>query len=84
MLPNQNYCLYYKAHVNRQQAWFFVAVARSFEHVMFDRTLDVEQSIFEFFVPHQTEPEFLCIMKKMEELGVVSDLHKLVNRLALP
>lgn len=84
MQQKQNYCSYYQAHVNRQQAWFFVAVVRSFENMMFDRTLDTEQSIFEFFVPPDTEVDFLKIITLLEKLGVVAQVQKLDNRLSLP
>ena len=84
MQQKQNYCQYYQAHVNRQQAWFFVAVVRSYEHMMFDRTVDTELSIFEFFVPKDAESDFLKVMKKLEEVGIVWDVRKLDNRLAIP
>lgn len=84
MQQKQDYCLYYQAHIQRKQAWFFVAVVRSYEHVMFDRTLDTQESIFEFFVPADTRDVFLSVMNRLEELGIVTHLHQLENRLALP
>lgn len=54
----QSYCSYYQAHIKRPYCWFLVAVLRSFEHVAFDRTIDKNNSIFEFFVPHDTEKYF--------------------------
>lgn len=75
-------CVYYQARVVRSQAWFFVAVLRSFDHVAFDRTYDVSESVFEFFVPEAMEPYFIEIMSSLQAHGVVDELHKLSNRLA--
>jgi hypothetical protein len=47
----------------------------------FDRTLDKEHSIFEFFVPESQESLFLTIMSRFEKEGVIKDLKKLPNRL---
>jgi hypothetical protein len=81
---HEHYCNYYKAHVAREQAWFFVAVARSFEHVMFDRTFDPETSTFEFFVPADMEPYFLDCMTLLVNQGIVENLKPCKNRLIDP
>ena len=81
---SENFCRYYKAHVVREQAWFFVAVARSFEHVMFDRTYDPETSTFEFFVPADMEPVFLDCMSLLIKQNVVMNLMPSDNRLLDP
>jgi hypothetical protein len=78
------YCHYYKAHIIREQAWFFVAIARSFEHVMFDRTFDPETSTFEFFVPADMESYFLDFMSLLIKQGVVQNLMPYENRLLDP
>ena len=75
------YCSYYQAHVIPQTGWFVVAVLKSYEHVAFDRTIDVERSIFEFFVAPAAEATFLQVMDFMQRHGYVSDLKKLPNRL---
>lgn len=80
----EKYCRYYQAHVVREQAWFFVAIARSYEHVMFDRTLDPKTSVFEFFVPIDMESRFLDFMSILIRQGVVVDLQSLDNRLTDP
>jgi len=72
---------YYQAYVKPQTCWFVVAALKSFDHLCFDRTIDVEKSIFEFFVSEQYEATFLEIMKWMEEGGYVGDIKKLPNRL---
>ena len=75
------YCFYYQAHVQRELCWFVTAALRSYEHISFDRTIDVENSIFEFFVAPSTEPCFLEIMAYFQEQGLVSGLVKKPNRL---
>jgi hypothetical protein len=77
-----NLCVYYQAHVVPQEAWFFVGVLRSFEHLCFDRTLEKERSIFEFFVPSELEASFVHLMTYFQNRGIVVDLKKLPNRLA--
>jgi len=75
------YCSYYQACIQREMCWFVTASLRSYEHVAFDRTLDVATSLFEFFVPTTMEPYFLEVMSYFEKEGIVSDLVKLPNRL---
>lgn len=77
-------CRYYQAKVVPQQCWFFVGALRSFEHICFDRTQNVENSIFEFFVPQAQEQDFLAIMQHFEQQGIVSDVVSLPNRLEDP
>jgi len=75
-------CSYYQAKIFRPESWFLVAALRSFEHVAFDRTLDVETNLFEFFVPVGMEPHFLELMHYFQEEQVVLTLEKLPNRLS--
>ena len=76
------YCAYYQAHVQRELCWFVTAALRSYEHLSFDRTINTENSIFEFFVAPSTEPYFLEIMAYFERASLVTGLLKLPNRLA--
>lgn len=73
--------LYYTAQVKREQCWVLSAALKGTENVAFDRTLDKNQSIFEFFVPADTEPIFLKLMDYMIKQGVVISLQKTINRL---
>ena len=73
---------YYQAHVQRELCWFVTATLRSYEHLAFDRTLDADASLFEFFVPFSTEKYFLELMRYYQNEGLVSNLVKLDNRLA--
>ena len=77
-------CRYYQAHINRPLCWFFVAVLRSMEHMAFDRTLDKESSLFEFFVPDSTDKFFKEVMEAFHKRGVVLDWKELPNRLDDP
>jgi hypothetical protein len=76
-----HFCVYYQAHVQRSECWFLVAVLKSWEHVAFDRTVNVELSIFEFFVPVAMEERFLQLMQLMIRKNVLHSLCKLDNRL---
>jgi hypothetical protein len=78
------YCRYYQARVNEKDCWFFVAIMRSFEHLMFDRTLDKKTSTFEFFVPAGLEVYFLQVMDYFIAHKIVSDLKQYENRLQNP
>lgn len=75
------YCSYYQAHVVPHMGWFVVGALKSYEHLAFDRTIDVEQSTFEFFVSPQAEETFLAIMNYLQEQGHIRDLKKLPNRI---
>lgn len=79
-----NYCSYYQAHIKQSECWFFCGVIRSFEHLCFDRTLDVQQSLFEFFVLEEQEDYFAQVMDYFIKQGIVSNLQKLPNRLLDP
>jgi len=74
-------CAYYQAQVDRTLSWFVVAVLKSYEHMSFDRTIDVESSTFEFFVPESTEQYFISLMDYFATQGLVKNLQKLPNRL---
>jgi hypothetical protein len=75
-------CAYYQAIIDKPRCWFFVAILRSYEHLAFDRTLDVTESRFEFFVPTDNENLFLNVMHLLEKQNLVTQLMKLPNRLA--
>ena len=76
-----NFCLYYQAKVKKEETWFCVAILRSFENVVFDRTMDHKLGIFEFFVPEDRNEIFLHVMKRLQSMEVISDLKSLSNRL---
>jgi hypothetical protein len=67
--------------VKREKAWLLVGIIRSFEHLVFERTLDKEKSIFEFFVPADLEHYFLELMKYFEQQNIISNFRQVPNRL---
>jgi hypothetical protein len=75
------YSSYFQARVKKSQTYFFVATLRSFEHVCFDRTLDKEQGIFEFFVPPAQENFFCKMMQWYQDQGIIDNFEKKENRL---
>jgi hypothetical protein len=74
------YSVYYQAHVEREQCWFVVAALKTYDHVCFDRTIDVETSLFEFFVPVDMEETFLVIMRYFEHQKLLTNLRKLPHQ----
>lgn len=76
-----SYCSYFQALVSKKDTWFLVATLRSNEHISFDRTLDTETGLFEFFVPQEFEEGFIHLMNYYESQGIVHNLVKLPNRL---
>lgn len=77
-------CEYYCATVKSETVWLVVATLRYSEHIAFDRTLDAQKGIFEFYVPTSAEPFFCQLMESFVAHGYVSDLIKKENRLADP
>jgi hypothetical protein len=73
--------IYYQATVERALCWFVVACLKTYDHLCFDRTIDVETSRFEFFVPADMEQDFLCVMHYFQQQNLVSGLCKMPNRL---
>jgi hypothetical protein len=76
-----NHCLYYVAKTDRARGWFLSSTVRGTEHLCFDRCLDKENAIFEFFVPEKMEPTFLKLMEYLKKEAVVFSLEKKENRL---
>jgi hypothetical protein len=80
-MPN---CIYYQAKVSKPETWFLIATLRSFEHCVFDRTLDKENGILEFFLPEYLEPWFLECMDYYKKHTIVFSFSKMQNRLLDP
>ncbi len=75
------YSLYYQAKVQKELSWMVTASIRYLDHVAFDRTVDKQESVFEFFVTPDLEEEFLRVAHKLQDIGVFLSLEKLHNRL---
>lgn len=76
-----NFCEYYLIKVDKSRSWMLSAVFKSFEHLSFDRTIDKENALFEFFVPQGNEVIFLEVIKYFKSIGLVLEYHKEENRL---
>ena len=79
---NKQWCAYYTGHVKKEKAWMLTAVLRGAENVAFDRTLNVKESIFEFFVPEDMENIFLQAAEYLKKQDVLLTLVKEKNRFA--
>jgi len=75
------YCAYYQAQINKKETWYFTATLKSFEHVAFDRTLNKEMGLFEFFVPEDQENIFIELIEYFVKQNIVHNVRKLSNRL---
>ncbi len=75
------YCSYYQALVDKTFCWYVVAILKSYEHLAFDRTLDTQKNLFEFYVPESREQEFLQLMNYFQQQHLVNNLLKMPNRL---
>lgn len=80
-LKSTSYSLYYQAQIISKDVWLVVATLRSFEHLVFDRTLDKNLSIFEFFVPESQEAIFVEFLNHFKSIGLIVFFKKLPNRL---
>ncbi len=76
-----NYSIYYQAHVQKELCWMVTATIRFMDHVAFDRTIDKENSIFEFYVAPDLEDEFLQVAHRLLKRKIFLNLQKLPNRL---
>lgn len=77
------YSVYYRGKIKRERCWQFVGILRSFEHLAFDRTYSVDDSVFEFFVPSEFQADFEHLMDYFISIDLLSEFKKLPNRLEL-
>ena len=77
----KKWCHYFQARVVPERVWFVSAILRGCEHVAFDRTIDPQLSIFEFFVPHDRLEIFLPLMRYFQQHELVENFVELPNRL---
>lgn len=76
-----DHCLYYQAHVQRKYCWFLVGILRSFENMTFDRTIDKENSIFEFYVPKLMKRHFEELLAFFMKEKIIFWYTQMPNRL---
>ncbi|OGB84137.1 hypothetical protein A3F66_03025 [candidate division TM6 bacterium RIFCSPHIGHO2_12_FULL_32_22] len=75
------FCKYYQAKISRSDVWYLVSILKSFDHISFDRTIDIENSIFEFFIPEDFDKIFLNLMAYFQKEGIVLNIESMDNRL---
>ena len=76
----ESYSLYFQATLLRDKIWFVVGALKSQENLCFDRALDKQKNLFEFFVPQARLAEFLACMKYFEVQGYLCNLEQKPNR----
>ena len=76
-----DYCLYYQAHIPKHHVLLLVSILKSFDHLCFDRSVDMKQNLFEFFVPKSNQEMFGALMQYFQQKGMVTDLREVSNRL---
>ena len=74
------YSIYYQAEIPKRFGWYITAILRSHDNLAFDRTIDVQKNVFEFFVAPEKEDEFIYFMNLMEQKGAALNVTKLPNR----
>ncbi|HSW76301.1 MAG TPA: hypothetical protein VLG50_04625 [Candidatus Saccharimonadales bacterium] len=72
--------LYFQAHVKKEFCWIVSSTLKFTEYVAFDRTIDKDKSIFEFFVAADLLDVFLDVMDKLEQEGIIFNMQQLPNR----
>ena len=72
---------YFHAKVERSKCHMVSSTFQFVEHVAFYRTIDVENSILEFFVAPDLVDVFLDVMKAFEKINVVHWYEEKPNRL---
>lgn len=77
---HKEYCLYYQALVDREKTWFVVGALRNEDHIAFERALENQTDVLEFFVPHCQETFFLELMHQLYTHGAVHRCEEKVNR----
>ncbi|MBM3892799.1 hypothetical protein FJ365_00160 [Candidatus Dependentiae bacterium] len=73
-------CVYYQGYLDREKIWFVVGMLRNEDHLCFERTVDKNTNLFEFFVPAGNEQAFLYLMDYCVAQGYVFDLQKKPQR----
>ena len=75
------YSEYYQAESLRVKTWFVMGCLRNESNLVFFRTIDSKQNLFECFVSKECEDRFLDVMSYLGDRGYVFNLQKKENRL---
>ncbi len=77
-------CLYYQGYLVREKIWLVVGLLRNEDHVCFERTIDKNTNLFEFFVPASQEKIFNHLMDYFIAKEYIFDLQRKPNPLPKP
>ena len=75
------YGIYFQAHIPPAHCFLVIGILKSYEHIVFTRTLHVDKSILEFFTTQETVKTFLAIMDNLRKHDLVFNLQEMPNRL---
>ncbi len=75
-------CIYYQARLVREKIWFVVGTLRAETNLVFERALENDRTMFEFFVPPQNDDDFLAFMDILAKRGCIVTFEKKKNRFA--
>jgi len=78
----KEYCSYYQAGLVVEKTWFVVGALRNEDHLAFERALENQTDILEFFVPVSQEACFVDLMQHFQSKGYITWLEKKTNRYA--
>lgn len=79
---SENLCSYYLAKLVKKRIWFVTGNIHSMDNMVFERTVDKDEDILEFFVPSDQEKVFLEFMDSDPIKSCVVWIKKSRNRLA--
>ncbi|MBD3231651.1 hypothetical protein GF322_03235 [Candidatus Dependentiae bacterium] len=74
-------CEYYQVKTQKVKTWFVVGCFRNEDNLAFERTLDLQNSILEFFVPPNYNDQFLNIINWLINKKYILNIKKMENRL---
>jgi hypothetical protein len=75
------FSLYYQATIIPNKIWLITSLLRNEDGWAFDRALEGNPSILEFFVSPSYEEEFSSFMNYCLEEGLITSFSKMDNRL---
>lgn len=75
--------IYYQAIVNRSTTWFVSATLKSFDNLVFVRTLDAKKGLLEFFVAPAMNKDFCMLMQFYQQQGLIKMFEQITNRLLI-
>jgi len=76
----KKYSEYYIAHVNISKTWFIGGIFRNEDNLAFERTIDGQNELLEFFVTRDLEQTFLALMDDLKAGGYIISWEKKPNR----